>query len=51
MIVYVAAELRRSNAGIPLRDHDSTNTKDGDWTKINTLGHYRLVEMVINILF
>ena len=39
-------ELRRSNAGIPLRDHDQTNVKEGDWTKINTLGHYRLAEMV-----
>ena len=39
-------ELRRSNAGIPLRDHDQTNLKEGDWTKINTLGHYRLAEMV-----
>ena len=40
------AELRRAHAGIPLRDHDATNVKDGDWVKINTLGHYRLAEMV-----
>ena len=33
-------------AGIPLRDQDATNTKDGEWIKVNTLGHYKLDEMV-----
>ncbi|XP_064399093.1 plexin-A1-like isoform X2 [Halichondria panicea] len=32
-------------AGIPLRDQDATNTKDGEWIKVNTLGHYKLDEM------
>ncbi|CAI8038569.1 Plexin-A4 [Geodia barretti] len=44
-LLDVDLELRRSHAGIPLRDHDSTNVKEGDWIKINTLGHYRLAEM------
>ena len=46
LFLSMMSELRRSNAGIPLRDHDQTNLKEGDWTKINTLGHYRLAEMV-----
>jgi len=40
------AELRRATAGIILRDQDQTNIKDGDWIKVNTLGHYKLDEMV-----
>jgi len=32
-------------AGIPLRDQDATNVKDGEWLKVNTLGHYKLDEM------
>ena len=39
-------ELCRGSAGIPLRDQDATNLKEGDWIKINTLGHYKLDEMV-----
>ncbi len=32
--------------GVTLRDQDATNSKDGEWVKINTLGHYKLDEMV-----
>lgn len=41
-------ELCRGNAGIPLRDQDATTRKDGEWTKINTLGYYGIAEMVGN---
>ncbi len=32
--------------GVTLRDRDASSKKEGDWVKINTLGHYRLDEMV-----
>ena len=32
--------------GVTLRDQDATNSKDGEWVKVNTLGHYKLDEMV-----
>ncbi len=38
--------ISTGTAGIPLRDQDATNMKDGEWTKVNTLGHYKLDEMV-----
>ena len=44
---FLFAELVSKGAtGVTLRDQDATNAKDGDWTKINTLGHYKLDEMV-----
>ena len=42
----VDLELKRGNAGIPLRDHDDSNEREGEWIKINTLGHYKLDQMV-----
>ncbi len=39
-------ELCKGPHGIPLRDHDSTSKKDGDWSRINTLGHYDIPLMV-----
>ena len=32
--------------GVILRDQDSTNAKDSGWIRINTIGHYKLDEMV-----
>ena len=37
----VDLELRRDSGTILLRDHDSSNQRDGEWVKVNTLGHYR----------
>ena len=42
----VDLELRRGNAGIKLHDNDDINEMDGDWVKVNTLGHYKLDQMV-----
>ena len=42
----VDLELRRGNAGIKLCDHDHSNERDGEWVKVNTLGHYKLDQMV-----
>ena len=42
----VDLELRRGNGGVLLRDHDSSNHREGGWVKVNTLGHYRLDNMV-----
>ena len=42
----VDLELRRGNAGIKLHDHDSSNQRDEQWVKVNTLGHYKLDQMV-----
>ena len=39
----VNLELRRGNAGIKL---DDSNERDGEWVKVNTLGHYKLDQMV-----
>jgi plexin A len=41
----VELELCRGNAGIPLKDQDTTSARDGEWMKINTLGHYNILEM------
>ena len=46
----VDLELKRGNAGIALRDHDESNERDGDWIQINTLGHYKLDQMVRMIM-
>ena len=42
----VDLELRRGKAGIKLHDHDDSNERDGEWVKVNTLGHYKLDQMV-----
>ena len=42
----VDLELRRGNAGIKLYDRDPSSESDGDWVRINTLGHYKLDQMV-----
>ena len=44
-LTSVDLELR-TTGGITLRDQDQTNEYDGEWIKINTLGHYKLHEMV-----
>ncbi|KAL5475125.1 hypothetical protein EMCRGX_G027184 [Ephydatia muelleri] len=41
----VDLELRRGNAGIKLYDRDPSSESDGDWVRINTLGHYKLDQM------
>ena len=46
----VDLELRRGNAGIKLHDHDDSNERDGEWVKVNTLGHYKLDQMVRLVL-
>ena len=46
----VDLELRRGNAGIKLHDHDDSNERDGEWVKVNTLGHYKLDQMVSLVL-
>ena len=43
---HLHVELRHATAGIILRDQDQTNIKEGDWIKVNTLGHYKLDEIV-----
>ena len=42
----VDLELRRGSSGVLLRDHDSSNEREGQWLRINTLGHYKLDHMV-----
>lgn len=37
--------LQTGDKGLVLRDHDATNQVDGTWTRINTLGHYRLADV------
>ena len=45
--LFEYAELiSKGSNGVTLRDQDATNAKDGEWVKVNTLGHYRLDEMV-----
>eukprot|EP00731_Ephydatia_muelleri_P021671 Em0014g262a len=35
-------ELRKdTGTTLLLRDHDSSNDRDGEWVKVNTIGHYR----------
>eukprot|EP00731_Ephydatia_muelleri_P021675 Em0014g266a len=41
----VDLELRRGSSGVLLRDHDSSNEREGQWLRINTLGHYKLDHM------
>ena len=38
--------ISKGSNGVTLRDTDATNSKDGEWVKVNTLGHYKLDEMV-----
>ena len=38
----VDLELRRDTGAILLCDYDSSNTRNGQWVKVNTLGHYKL---------
>lgn len=45
-LFFTLAELCRANAGIPLKDQDTTSRRDGEWMKINTLGHFNILEMV-----
>ena len=46
----VDLELRRGNAGIKLCDYDGSNIREGVWVKVNTLGHYKLDQMVSLVL-
>lgn len=46
----VLIELCRGNAGIPLKDQDTTSRRDGEWMKINTLGHFNIPDMVSTLL-
>lgn len=39
-------ELCRGNAGIPLKDQDTTSKREGEWMKINTLGHFSISDIV-----
>ena len=43
---FFAELIGKGANGVTLRDQDATNSRDGEWTKINTLGHYKLHEMV-----
>ena len=49
LLTEVDLELRRDTGTIILRDHDSSNHREGEWMKVNTLGHYRheMVSMVV----
>ena len=38
----VDLELRRDTGAALLCDYDSSNTRSGEWVKVNTLGHYKL---------
>ncbi|KAL5475134.1 hypothetical protein EMCRGX_G027193 [Ephydatia muelleri] len=38
----VDLELRRDTGTVLLYDYDSSNTRNGQWVKVNTLGHYKL---------
>ena len=42
----VDLELRRGKGGVTLHDHDESSERDVDWVKVNTLGHYKLDQMV-----
>ena len=45
------AELATSvEHGVPLRDFDASNETDGEFKKINTLGHFHLHVLVSVIL-
>ncbi|XP_019851565.1 PREDICTED: plexin-A1-like [Amphimedon queenslandica] len=44
-IAEVELELCRGNAGIPLKDQDTTSRREGEWMRINTLGHFNILEM------
>eukprot|EP00731_Ephydatia_muelleri_P001990 Em0001g1990a len=41
----VDLQLKRGNAAISLCDQDESSERDGNWTKLNTLGHYKLDQM------
>ena len=46
-VVSVVTELiGKGDNGIILRDQDATNKREGEWVKVNTLGHFNLEEMV-----
>ena len=42
----VDLELRRGNACIKLYDNDESNERNEEWIKLNTLGHYKIDNMV-----
>jgi len=45
--MFVTTELATSSElGVPLRDFDASNESDGEFKKINTLGHFHLHVMV-----
>ena len=46
LVALVHAALQCGTASLTLRDQDQTNRREGDWTKVNTLGHYNVDEMV-----
>ena len=46
----VDLELRRDTGTIILCDNDSSNHREGEWVKVNTLGHYKLGKTVRWIL-
>lgn len=45
-ILIITELIGKGANGVTLRDQDATNSREGDWCKINTLGHYQLHEMV-----
>ena len=45
--MYIFTELATSvEHGVSLRDFDASNESDGEFKKINTLGHFHLHVMV-----
>ena len=51
MLFPYYAALQCGTASLTLRDQDQTNRRDGDWTRVNTLGHYNVDEMVRVVRF
>ena len=45
-LATVTAVLQSGTASFTLRDQDHTNKREGEWTRINTLGSYNVDEMV-----
>ena len=45
------AALQCGTASLTLRDQDQTNRREGEWTRVNTLGHYNVDEMVRVVSF